>query len=101
VADRPLSVAEITREINYRLVSLGQRQLTDANLTNQIINDERFMPIGRSGQWGLKSWTHIDTNSILKLMEQCSIIQNKPATVDDIYLYVSERRPVRKNSIQL
>jgi Sigma-70, region 4/Bacterial RNA polymerase, alpha chain C terminal domain len=99
IANHPMSMTDIAREINHRLVPLGQRPIK--NLTNQIINDERFVPIGRSGQWGLKSWTHIDTNNILNLMEQYLIIQNKPDTVDNIYLYVSERRPVSKHSISL
>jgi len=32
-------------------------------------------------------------------MEQCLITLNRPLTVDEIYEYISERRPVSKNSI--
>ncbi len=95
----PMSIAAIARKINHRLISYGQRQIEEENLLNQIIEDGRFVAIGRSGDWGLKSWTHVDTKNILKLMEEYLIIQNKPATADDIYLFVSERRPVSKNSI--
>lgn len=95
----PMSVVDLAREINHRLVPLGHRQVTDQNLVNQVIEDDRFVPIGRSGTWGLKSWTHIDTKNVLTLMEHYLITQNKPATADDIYIYVSERRPVSKNSI--
>ncbi len=97
-AGHPMDAADLAREINHRLVPLGHRQLTEANLINQILNDDRFVSIGRSGQWGLKSWD-IDTNSILKLMEQYLIIHNKPASIDEIYSYISERRPVNRRSI--
>lgn len=95
----PMSVADMAREINHRLVPFGQRQISETNLSNQLGSDDRLVPIGRSGQWGLITWTHIDTKSITALMEQYLIIQNKPTTVDEIYTYVSERRPVNKRSI--
>lgn len=95
----PMSGSALAREINHRLVPLGQRRIIEQNLKNQIIGDDRFVPIGRSGKWGLKSWSHIDTKSILILMEECLITRDKPATIDEIYTYVSERRPVSKQSI--
>ncbi len=98
---RIMSISDITREINYRLVPLGQHQATENNLLNQMCNDERFVSVGRSGKWGLKSWDHIDTKNILEHMEHFFITQNKPATVDEIYTYVSERRSVSRNSITI
>ncbi|MDQ2885660.1 MAG: hypothetical protein M3Y39_06195 [Chloroflexota bacterium] len=95
----PMSLADMVREINYRLVPLGRHQITDNYLGNDLGGDDRFVPIGRSGSWSLKSWDHVDTKSILELMEQYLITQNKPVTADDIYIYVSERRQVSKNSI--
>jgi len=98
---RIMSIADITREINYRLVPLGQHQATENNLLNQMCNDERFISVGHSGKWGLKSWDHVDTKNILELMEHFFISQNKPTTVDEIYTYVSERRSVSRNSITI
>ena len=95
----PMSVADLAREINHRLVPLGQRRIVEKNLTNQIIGDGRFVAIGHSGKWGLKSWSHIDTKNILILMEDYLITHNRPATVDEIFTYVSERRPVSRDSI--
>jgi len=99
-AGEPQSLAKIVRTTNHRLVPLGQGRVTERNISNLLIGDDRFVSQGRSGQWGLQSWSHIDTKSILTLMEDCLIILNKPATVDEIFRYVSERRPVSKNSIQ-
>jgi hypothetical protein len=94
----PRSISEIAREINYRLALSKTRVLNDRNLVNQISRDDRFVPIGRSGEWGLKSWS-IDTTTILGLMKQFLIAQNRPVTVEEIYQYVSERRPVSRDSI--
>jgi DNA-directed RNA polymerase delta subunit len=99
--DSPMRVADIARQINHRLVSRKQGRITERNLSHQISGDGRFVAIGRSGKWGLKAWPHIDTKSILILMEDYLISQNKSATVDEIFTYVSERRPdsVSKHSI--
>jgi hypothetical protein len=94
----PMRIADIARQINNRLVPQGQHRVTEENLSNQII-DDRFIAIGRSGIWGLKSWSHIDTKSILTLMEECLIAYNKPSTVEEIFTYVSERRPVSRRSV--
>ena len=95
----PLRIVDIARTINHRLVSSGQRRITARNLLNQIVGDDRFIPIGRSGQWRLKSWQHLDTKSVLILMEECLIARNKPATIEEIFTYVVDRRPVKKHSI--
>ena len=62
-------------------------------------SDDRFVPIGRSGEWGLSSWS-IDTGTIVELMKQYLIALNEPATAEEIYSYVRDRRPVRKSSIE-
>ncbi len=85
--------------MSHRLVPLGQRKIAESTLANQIIDDDRFVPIGRSGQWGLKAWSDINTKSILTLMEECLITHNKPVTTDEIFTHVSNRRPVSRASI--
>ncbi|MBK7920008.1 MAG: hypothetical protein IPJ94_27880 [Chloroflexi bacterium] len=62
-------------------------------------SDNRFVPIGRSGEWGLSSWS-VDTGTIVEQMKLFLIARNQPATVDEIYSYISERRPVRKSSVE-
>lgn len=95
----PMSTQELAREINHRLVPLGHRKVTARNLSNQISQDERFIPIGRSGTWGLRTWEHVTTESIVNLMERFLIIRNSPAPVNEIYEYVRKYRPVKPNSI--
>jgi len=98
---KPMNISEITREINCRLVPLGQRQIQERRVQGQLCSDDRFVPIGKSGYWGLQTWEHLDTGSIVEVMEEFFLIRNKPATVDEVYSYVSERRPVSKKSIIL
>lgn len=95
----PVHIDEITREINHRLVKYGKRAVDSRNLVNQMSADNKVVPIGRSGEWGLSSWS-LNTETILDLMKQCLIVHNEPATIDEIYAYVSERRPVSKTSIE-
>lgn len=101
VRGAPMRVEEIAREIDRHFVPLGKRKINRRTLLNYVCSDSRFAHIGRSGLWGLSSWSHIDTNSILELMEKFLITLNKPATVDEIYNYVKERRPVSYDSVEL
>lgn len=98
-AGKPLNPAEMSREINSRTVPFGGKKLNPRNLGNQMVNDERFMAIGRSGLWALKIWEHINTESIIDLMERCLIERNTPATISEIYEYINDRRPVTQDSI--
>lgn len=101
VSGGPMSLTEIVREVNARLVPLGERAVQPNNLSGQMTLDERFVPVGRSGQWGLRLWPHLETGSILQLMEQCLIARNEPATEGEIYAYVKQRRPVSDKSIAI
>lgn len=96
---KTVSIDVLVREINHRLVLLGARKANSRNVLNQVSGDDRFIKIGKSGQWGLKTWEHIDTGNIVELMEEFFIQKNKPATVDEIYEYVSGKRPVERSSI--
>ena len=56
-------------ELNHRLALHGKRTVNIRNLGNQISVDGRFCPIGRSGEWGLTSWS-LDTRTITELMKR-------------------------------
>lgn len=94
----PLHNADIVRTINSRLVPLGQKPVLTRNIINQISTDDRFVPIGKSGLWGLSEWS-VNTGTIIDLMKQCFMTLNRPATSEEIYKYVLEKRPVQKSSI--
>lgn len=94
---KPMHYNEILREINYRIPN---KLANSRALTGQMVSDDRFSAIGRSGQWILKSWDNISTKSITELMEISFHEKNKPQTIDEIYDHVSFKRPgVSKQSI--
>lgn len=97
----PVHIREISREINHRSLTYGKHIIDQNSLANQISVDDRFIPIGRSGEWALTSWAHIDTSTIVELMEQCFIVNNKPVSADVVYSYVSDRRSVNKKSVEV
>lgn len=100
-ANEPLHLSEILRRLNHQMALAGERPMKTANLGNQMAADERFVPIGRSGEWALARWESIETGTILDLMERCLIEANSAMTVDQIYRWVADRRPVSENSITI
>lgn len=98
-AQQPLHVNEITRLINSRIVPLGMRKVNERTVGNIISDDGRFLPVGRTGQWKLKSWEHVETASVVELMERFFMANNRPATADEILAYISALRPVGESSI--
>lgn len=94
----PLHISKITREVNHRLAKAERKVVHQRNLVNQMSNDRRFVAVGKSGEWGLRSWG-LNTENIVELIKQCLTVRNESATVDEIYRYVSERRPAQRSSI--
>ncbi len=97
----PTHFNDILREINYRLSEAGvDKMATDRALTGQMIADKRFIPIGKSGYWALKTWDGVSTKSITELMELFFHQKNAPQRIDEIYDYVASKRPgVTRQSI--
>lgn len=100
-AGKSLHVEEIVRELNNRLVSKGKKKVELRNIGNILSSDKRFVAIGSSGQRGLRSWENLETGNILELMEKFLISLNRPATEEEIYNYLIERRPVSKKSVAM
>jgi Sigma-70, region 4 len=90
----PLHFSEIAKVINFAELSLGKgKRITVTNLKNQLIADNRFKPIGRSGIWSLSAWNNITTKTITQIMEDSFHEGGKPLSVNDVYQYVITRRP--------
>jgi hypothetical protein len=98
---RSMTLPEILRELNHRLARAGQPKVKQRNLGNQISTDGRFVPIGRSGLWGLKAWPNLESRSISELIEQFLTERNQPSTVSEIYSYIQQRRPVKRSSVEI
>lgn len=102
-ANKPLHVAEIIREMNRRLLTTERkRRLGTRNIAGRILSqDERFVPLGKSGHWGLANWAHLQTGSIAALMEECLVSFNRPATVEELVEYITTRRPASRKSVEM
>lgn len=96
-------LVEVYRKLNQIIVTYGLKKTGYRNFQNQVISDGRFMSIGKSGVWGLKSLENLESRSILELMEEILIKNNKPLTAEQIFKYVNKRRPgtVKENSINM
>ena len=94
---------EVYRKLNQIIVTYGLKKTSYRNFQNQIVSDGRFMSIGKSGMWGLKSMVSLESRSILELMEEALIKNNTPLSEEAIFNYVNKKRPgtVKENSIKM
>lgn len=91
---KPMHYAEICREINARGVrNSTNKALRVNNLTNQMVSDPRFTPIGRSGRWGLSSWKHLNNMTIVEAMEATLHRAGKALTFNQMSDGVHQLRP--------
>lgn len=98
---RPLHMRDIARILNQRLLAVGVKDATSGrSIASQMAGDKRFSAVGRSGQWALANWSHITTRTIMDIMREFFHGRGSKATVDEVYSFVSERRPdITRNSI--
>ena len=97
---KPVTSKALAREINSRLVKLGEKTLDVRNLTNQLVASDRFEPIGKSGGWGLVSW-EIDKRKVIEVMKEALTVENRPLKLEEIYHYVKIRRDVSRVSVKM
>jgi hypothetical protein len=99
-SNEPMHMNHILKEINHRLIKVKEPQIQLRTVQQQLVNDKRFVPIGRSGNWRLSEWEGIRTDTIIDLMKEFYYLKRGSATPDEIYEYVSSKRSdVAKNSI--
>lgn len=97
-ADGPLELREIAREINAR--SHG-KPVSVPNLSNQLAGDKRFVPIGKSGAWGLASRDAAAAITIPALMREVLHRAGRPMSLEEIDAEVRARRPAGAKSVAI
>lgn len=65
-----------------------------------LSTDSRFKPIGRIGLWTLTEWKHIETGTVAEVAANYMRKRSGPITEQELYEFISARRPVRKGSIR-
>lgn len=96
---KPMHFSKITQEINFLEGSKGS--IKETNLKNQLVADNRFTPIGRSGEWGLSEWDSLNNITIIQAIEKVLHESGKPLSFTDVKKHVSELRPdASENSLR-
>lgn len=90
--DSPLHTREVLRIVNHHLVKTGFSPAIERSLRGQLVSDDRFEPIGHSGRWCLSEWDDVCRDTIVNIMEEFFHLQQKGASIDDVYEYVNSRR---------
>jgi DNA-directed RNA polymerase delta subunit len=91
----PLHYSELCKEINLLEQSLSKTSMPirQTNLKNQMGADERFKPIGRSGEWGLSKWSNFENVTIIQAIESVLHKSGSPLSFSEISKGVKEIRP--------
>lgn len=95
---KPLHFSKITQEIN--LINHKYKSsdhVKESNLTNQLVADNRFTPIGRSGEWGLSSWGNLNNITIIQAIEKVLHTSGSPLKFSEIESEVLKIRPDASN----
>jgi DNA-directed RNA polymerase delta subunit len=88
--NKPLHYSELCKEINLLDQS---KPMSQTNLKNQMVGDERFKPIGRSGEWGLSKWSNYENITIIQAIESVLHKSGSPLSFSEIEKGVKEIRP--------
>jgi DNA-directed RNA polymerase delta subunit len=98
--NKPTHFRELAEAINRRLSqSKRLRRVRATSLAGMLVNDSRFVPVGKSGKWALSHWRG-NTSTILDATIDALKSLNRPANETELFTFVQTMRPdISKNSI--
>lgn len=76
------------------------RRRSEATVVDALSADKRFTPVARTGVWSLTEWSHVETRTVAELAKVFLSRNNRPATVAELFEFISPLRKVAKNSIR-
>ncbi len=88
---KPMHFSKISQEIN--LLDGTKGLIKETNLKNQLVADSRFIPIGKSGEWGLSEWKNVNNITIVQAIEKTLHESGKPLSFSEIKERVALIRP--------
>lgn len=90
----PMHFRELARETNRRLVLVGQAPIARfRSVQSQLVEDDRFEPVGRGGYWSLAEWEHVVRETIVGLMLEHFHASQSASSPEEVYDYVKAKRP--------
>lgn len=93
-SNKTMHYSEIAKEINLLdKDSNNFRAVKDTNLKNQLVADSRFTAVGRSGNWGLSVWDHLNSVTIVEAIESILHKSGKPLSFKEISIEIHKIRP--------
>lgn len=99
-ATKPLHFSEIAKRINKHEAIYSDDAINSRNLTNQMAPDKRFVPVGKSGRWGLTEWKTVPNISSKDLMIKVLHKAAKPMSAREIHAEVIKtRKHIPLNSV--
>ncbi|GAB60094.1 hypothetical protein RNAN_3108 [Rheinheimera nanhaiensis E407-8] len=91
---KPMHFSKISQEINFLSKSSVYSDLIkETNLKNQLVADDRFVPIGKSGEWALAAWENVANITIVQAIENILHTAGKPLKFIEIKLALEKIRP--------
>jgi DNA-directed RNA polymerase delta subunit/uncharacterized tellurite resistance protein B-like protein len=94
---KPVHFRELADKVNARLDD--EYRVEANNLRNQLVADDRFQPVGRSGEWSLTQWEHVETGSILEVIEKILTESEAEMSVAELTEAVQSQRTCSDHSI--
>lgn len=79
---------EITICVNKRY---PKKPVNERTVSNILSTDKRFVPVGKTGKWGLAEWG-ICGKSVKELLIECMKMDSEPVRLSRLTEYVRERR---------
>jgi DNA-directed RNA polymerase delta subunit len=91
---KPMHFSKINQEINLLCKSNSNFiPVLETNLKNQIVADDRFSPIGKSGKWALTIWGNSTNLTIVQAIEKVFHQTGKPLKFPKIEEKIKDIRP--------
>lgn len=91
---------EICKEINLELARLEGSSWDLQTMSNVLVADDRFIPVGRRG-WILKEWNEIEAGVTIQLIHKLFNKIGKPLSIQEIHDELLKVRKISKQTLYL
>ena len=94
----PMHYKDLAAEIERRLPPTSHR-IPPRSVACRLAGSKRFTPIGRTGVWSLREWTHVETRTVADIAAELLAESGEPLTERQLFQLIQPLRSVRSGSI--
>ncbi len=100
---RNRGIATHFRQLASRVnqIARAARRSSERAVVVALSADKRFTPVARTGLWSLTEWGHVETRTVADLASVFFTQNNRPATEEELFEFISPLRKVAKESIRV